>query len=103
MPAAPRIRPAARAVVTDPARRILLVHFNFSHADDLPKGLWACPGGGIDPGETMTQALVRELQEELGLTLVDPGRAVWWKEHTFPMERWDGQRDTYFWIEVEPF
>ncbi len=97
-----RIRPAARAIVMDTDHRVLLVHFDFG-PDNLPTGLWACPGGGIDPGETVEQGLIRELREEIGLVIDDTGPAVWWKEHVFPMTRWDGQQDTFFWLTVEPF
>lgn len=31
--------------------------------------LWGLPGGKVDPGESSEQAVVRECQEELGLTL----------------------------------
>ena len=34
------------------------------------KGFYQFPGGGIDPGETHQQALIRETSEEVGLTVI---------------------------------
>ncbi len=59
-----RVVPVAVAVVSDAAGRILISR----RADDAHQGgLWEFPGGKIEPGEPVRQALARELHEELGV------------------------------------
>ncbi|HSX00201.1 MAG TPA: NUDIX domain-containing protein [Patescibacteria group bacterium] len=33
------------------------------------RGCWECPGGGVEFGETMVSAVIREVQEELGIKI----------------------------------
>lgn len=42
------------------------------HPDKKAGGLWEFTGGGVLAGETTKQAAVRELQEELGITVEEP-------------------------------
>lgn len=52
-------------VITDARGRILLARR--TEGRDLA-GRWEFPGGKREPGETEAEALIRELQEELGIT-----------------------------------
>ncbi len=59
-------RNAVRAAVLDRRGRLLLLHTR-----DLGNAAfgqsWELPGGGIEPGETPFEAVIRELQEEVGI------------------------------------
>lgn len=78
----PNLRRAVRAIVLDADDRILLCRFVFPHpvVPGGAPGVWAAPGGGIEPGEDRLTALRRELREETGLAItVDPPH-VWHQE-----------------------
>lgn len=54
------------AVIPDNTGRILLLH---RPPADFLGDLWELPSGGVEPGETLTAALDREVAEETGLTI----------------------------------
>jgi 8-oxo-dGTP pyrophosphatase MutT (NUDIX family) len=54
-----------RALVIAPDRRIFLVKHSYVSG-------WHLPGGGVEPGETLIDALIRELREEGNLEPTAP-------------------------------
>jgi 8-oxo-dGTP pyrophosphatase MutT (NUDIX family) len=94
-------RLAARALVLSPERRILLLKFRFPWREI---DMWITPGGGIEPGEDARAAVIRELHEETGLVLHEPGREIWTRDHLLA---WSGRevllRERYFLVEVAEF
>jgi 8-oxo-dGTP pyrophosphatase MutT (NUDIX family) len=62
-------RPTARVLVVDQAGRVLLFGGR-TEADEASEGrTWFTPGGGMQAGESVEQAAVRELAEETGHVL----------------------------------
>lgn len=55
------------------------------------QGLWSCPAGGMEPGETPKETIVREAFEEIGLH-INPRLGVSLfvnaKHYLNPQERW---------------
>jgi 8-oxo-dGTP pyrophosphatase MutT (NUDIX family) len=63
--------PCVGGLVYDDEGRLLLIQ----RRNDPGRGLWSVPGGRVEPGEDDAAALVREMREETGLTVV-PGPLV---------------------------
>ena len=81
MPEALRQRPTVRVILISPAGRVLLIRYQDRRTEQEPI-FWLTPGGGVDPGETLTQAAQRELLEETGVTDAELGPIVWYDEPT---------------------
>jgi len=91
-------RAAVRALVLDGENRVLLVQFR----DPVGQTWWAAPGGGIDGGESLEEALRRELAEEAGLTDFELGPELWTREHVFAwMGRILRQRERFRLVRVD--
>lgn len=57
----------AVGVIKNPSQQVLIA---LRHEDADQGGLWEFPGGKVEPEESVQQALERELQEELGITVL---------------------------------
>jgi 8-oxo-dGTP pyrophosphatase MutT (NUDIX family) len=81
-----RLRSSSRVILLDEEDRIFLLKFEdpmiggrpFIFRPGYPFNSvgWVTPGGGVEEGESHEQAACRELWEETGITIKDPGPCV---------------------------
>lgn len=90
-------RDAATVVLLRPDRSVFLIRRSRGLAFG---GMWAFPGGSLEPGETVQQAAVREVAEEAGVILDPAGLTFWhrWLTPVFEPRRYD----TWFFLAALP-
>jgi 8-oxo-dGTP pyrophosphatase MutT (NUDIX family) len=96
-----QVRPSARVLVLDPSGRVLLLGARLTDPAVPPAEvlLWYTPGGGVEGGESLRAAAVRELAEEIGLVVgpADLEGPVWLRRFVGPFAGVDiDNRETYF-------
>jgi 8-oxo-dGTP pyrophosphatase MutT (NUDIX family) len=96
-------RRSAKVLLLDPEGRVLL----FSGVDPAEPSrppTWFPVGGGVDRGETLEEAAVREVEEETGLRIDGLGPVVMTRhvEFTFDGGSYD-QEETYFAVRTAAF
>jgi putative (di)nucleoside polyphosphate hydrolase len=71
-------------------------------------GVWQFPQGGIDKGESAKEALLRELEEEIGTAKVEViAKYPEWIAYDFPkhamkkMKPWKGQKQRYYLVRLK--
>ena len=88
----------AACALIDPDRRVLIAE---RPAGRSMAGLWEFPGGKVEPGERPEVTLIRELKEEIGITVSEACLApLTFASHAYPdfhllmplyiCRRWEG-------------
>jgi 8-oxo-dGTP pyrophosphatase MutT (NUDIX family) len=90
-------------LVLDPRDRLLLFKFEHKTGPLAGQSFWATPGGELDQGEDFAQAARRELLEETGFRIEDPGPVVERRSVTLqlPNGEWVCADEQFFLVRIE--
>ncbi len=69
-------RITCRLILLDPDNRILLMKIRGEWGNDTGKPIWITLGGGLEEGESVMDAAIREAWEESGIEDIEIGPAV---------------------------
>lgn len=72
------------AIIVDQAGRVFLAKRGPKAQNE--RGLWEFPGGAVEFGETLHNALIREIREEYGITIA-VGDLLTVTDHILPAEK----------------
>ncbi|MFC5906830.1 NUDIX hydrolase [Streptacidiphilus monticola] len=95
-----RRRRAARVLLLDPADRILLLH-GFD-PQEPGRQWWFTPGGGVEEGEELQDAALREIAEETGIREVRIGPLVARRSSAFSFDGRHYDQDEWFFLAWTP-
>jgi 8-oxo-dGTP pyrophosphatase MutT (NUDIX family) len=98
---APQLRHSVRVLLLDEEDRLPLFR---GEEPETGAGFWFPAGGGLQEGEDVRAAAVREVAEETGLAEFVLGPEVWRRRHVFTWRGvcWD-QRERWFMARVAHF
>lgn len=84
----PRIVLTNRAIVFDKKGKILII--KRSPSDTWRGGYWEFPGGKLDEGQDISNALEKEVFEETGLVVIPTNRIVYYESRITSYKKYRG-------------
>jgi 8-oxo-dGTP pyrophosphatase MutT (NUDIX family) len=99
----PISRVSAKVLLVTPDLEVLLMSAVDPHDPDRPSH-WFPVGGGVEDGESLASAAIREVQEETGFVLTDVGQPLMTRRASFDFEgdHYE-QEETYYLASVDRF